>query len=283
MPKRQELLRLVRQRREDPIIAGFIEVAGPIYDRERADIYDRQGAGNEVATRIGELGNLWTPDISALFQIYLSLFEEATNQRLDWIDMAIGSPQGAMAIEMPSVVPAYAGALTANWQIAWAASRAPLGDVLRLISPATESPLPKVRWAAAQFLQEVAKYRRVEYPPVFGRVRGPRTRSYRDVEGITLDDFVSHVPALEREVSAKSPGFSVAPVDPNARYADVLFIATKITFLPSRWRIPPHSKRLAGTGLRSLSDKRQSGSKRKRKPHGSPSGRCTKRYPSRCW
>lgn len=222
VPKRDDLLKSLEPVQHHTIISRLIQAAGSEYDPDKSDIYDRLAAGNEVAGDIAKLGKDWDPDILALFQIYLALFDKATAERLNWIGTAVSSEKESVAVEMPLVVPAYAGALTTSWQIAWAASRAPLASLLKDIAPAMEDQSPKVRWAAAQFLGETAKYRHVDYPPQFGGGTGPR--SLKD-EADTLEELVLNLPAVKREEKSVVP--AARPIDPEVRYADLRFLRDK--------------------------------------------------------
>jgi len=176
-PHRDELLERVRA--SDAAIREFLRAAGREYDPDRSDFYDRQGAGNE-ATRMLARSGLRRPRTVALFRIYLAMFERAWAERLDWINRNAGARRGDFGIAMPEVVPGAAGALTVSWQLAWAASRRPIPVLLRELGPALRADSPKTRWAAAQFLEEAAKYVNEEGPPYFGGNTGMRSRWRRE-------------------------------------------------------------------------------------------------------
>jgi hypothetical protein len=227
-PRRQNLLDKADWRAKDPILAKFAAVAGEAFDPAWCGILERQKAGNEVAVRIAELGKDWTPDTSALFKIYLSLFRQATQEKLSWMGPSASEGSEGTAVDMPSVVPGYTGALTTSWQLAWAASRSPIEKLLKEIGPSLNEASPKVRWAAAQFLEEAARYGWQDDPPVFGFEvdlgTGVGEGSSREPMATAIPEMGSVPPSPPPEVTASvTPSPKPTPRNPPPRFGDVKF------------------------------------------------------------
>lgn len=240
-PHRETLLNRVIRTETDPRILYFVHLAGPQFDREH-NTFDRQLAGDEVTKIIAALGDEWKPEIVALFRIYLSLFDKAMEERMYWMANPAASGRG---------FPGYAGALSVNWQLTWAAARAPMAEVLRQIAPYLGTASTKVRWAGAQFIEEAAQFQHVAYAPLFGvwrdlgyRYQLNQQLSYQRVfDSLLYRSWLPPVappvrplmppgaPSVEtsqpKPPPPAQPAIAVVAPDPNARYADIQFLRDK--------------------------------------------------------
>ena len=104
--------------------------------------------GNDIVTGVYELGSQFTPDVEGLFECYR---------------MSSGMPD-AERFYFP---------LALRRQIAWTASRAEEGQILKTINPAFKSGDEDERKLAAQLIEETALYTHQSYPPIFGGGSGP--------------------------------------------------------------------------------------------------------------
>jgi hypothetical protein len=232
LPGREYLLQKVQLKSRNDIISEFVRVAGPEFDKEQADIYDRQGAGNDVVLKIDRMGNLWKPDVLLLFRIYLSLFEAATTERYDWVEFV----RPHTRFQMPDFVPGYAGALTTSWQLAWSASRGDFSRVVQDVGRFLTGPSTKRRWAAAQFLEEAAKYRFQKDAPLFGGGTGPTSPEPESEAAHPSDDFEMILKAdlkvrpplsYKKKPSQENKAEADTKPVPVKRYADFIFARDK--------------------------------------------------------
>jgi len=130
----------------------------------------RQAMADAVASEIAELGPRWRGNTPALFDIYLALFELATRQRLALMRRLLRTSP-AEEIRIPKAVPGEFGALSTQLQLAWAASRAPIGAVVKDLAVPLKHQSPAARWAAAQFVEDVARFGADDEPTMYAKVR----------------------------------------------------------------------------------------------------------------
>lgn len=223
-PNRSQILEGFVSTPRDQATAGFLDLAHPRHDRD--DPQNRVSQAEHVTKWIAREGANWVPEIDSLFRIYLALFDRATAQRLDWIGKAGGG--GTNRVE---VVPLTFGDLIASWELAWSASRAPRSAFVNEVVPQLASKSPKVRWAAAQFIEEAAKLQgtsRREYgggtAPGFGSPdAAPASEaSLEDKDTATKTGWFRYVvsPPI---VFPPAPAAEQTLRDPEPRFANVVF------------------------------------------------------------
>ena len=204
---------------EDVVVSALREAVRMTSDAP----HNRMKMSADAAEMAAAMDPAWRPPIDILFGLYLSVFDEATEERLAWIDSQPGSLEEGEGMPMPSVVPSSYGALTTAWQIAFAASRAPMDKIIQEVGPALASQEAKVRWAAAQFLEETAVQAKLKYPlGPFAGGTGPKGDPEQDVV-FRAPDFDLEVGEAESAAGIKVPGKGTPrPLrDPPPRYADL--------------------------------------------------------------
>ncbi|MBM4288809.1 MAG: hypothetical protein FJ135_11845, partial [Deltaproteobacteria bacterium] len=105
--------------------------------RERESGY--QEVANDVIYAVNPLGRQFTPDIPGLMGCY-------------------GKARGNYGLSQ---------------QIAWVISRADVGDIVPWVNQQVRAPDPEQRVWAAQLLEDVSRYARQDYGPIFGGGSGP--------------------------------------------------------------------------------------------------------------
>jgi hypothetical protein len=244
-PKRGSLLESLQLSADDAVGFALAEAVRMTSDPSG----NRTGMSMEAGKKAATMGSTWQPNIKDLFGLYLSVFEESTEERLDWLsgqrDSAVGE-----GMPMPTVVPIYYGALTTSWQIAFAASRAPLSEIVREIGPALAADKDKVRWAAAQFLEETALYANQKIAPEFAGGTGPSPDTEAEVifrAPEMPEEWASTEATAEEEVldtsAAAETGEPPPRREPTPRYADITLFRDEQRSHP----VPSRSTLKAGT------------------------------------
>jgi len=91
----------------------------------------REGAGDIIAQWVWDLRDKFTPDIPALFDVYVALIERASNQKREFLAQMWHQEH----LDITRTWPSWWswGPVTVSWQIAWTASRACLPLSERLV------------------------------------------------------------------------------------------------------------------------------------------------------
>lgn len=165
----------------------------------------REGAGDAIGAAVSRLTNDFKPDITALFQIYLAVMQKASEQKREWLAYF----QETEGLDITKKWPPFIqwGYVTMSWQIAWTASRAGVPGVVRAVGPAMRDGPSGLRWAAAQFIEEAARW--APRPALeFGGLEGPEN----------ID--ASAVQAIREALPAGHVNFDIDSVSPIAEGAE---------------------------------------------------------------
>lgn len=165
----------------------------------------KEGVGDCIAREVAGLGNNFKPDITALFQIYLALMQRASDEKKEWLAYF----QEAERLDVTRQWPPWVrwGYLTISWQIAWTASRASVPAVVRAIGPAMLEGSSGLRWAAAQFIEEAARW-------------APMSVQFGGLDGPENIDAASAVQAIREGMPAEYVNFNIDSVSAIAEVAE---------------------------------------------------------------
>ena len=169
---------------------------------DEADPGARQGEGNYITEIASLVRNRHIPrQVRPLFDIYLALFPRAFRFWIDWLEEYEHQ-------HLPNFIPAYAGHLSASWQIAWAASANSVDEILDLVPDVLVSENALARLAILHIAELTLRFAKSEWTPRFaGGSVAPDTPGRMGSMGseFELDEFLGG-----SRVSAEEPAVSEA-------------------------------------------------------------------------
>jgi esterase/lipase superfamily enzyme len=119
--------------------------------------------GNPIVQLVATLGDKFFPDVSALFEIDLGIYQEIAPARSKWYQ----TKDDTIIFSFES------GRLAASWQLTWTASRAGMRQVVTELAPVLSGSDHIEHLAALQFVEDAAHYAPEAHPPQFGGGSGP--------------------------------------------------------------------------------------------------------------
>ena len=125
--------------------------------------YEGITKGNSIVQLVWDLGPVFTPDVPALFEVYLEMHDYALTAREEWY-----------RTRDDDMILYKSGHLVLMWQIAWTVSRAGLVQFIAELSSSVLEPDERHRLAALHLVEDAIRYTEMEErPPRFGGGTGP--------------------------------------------------------------------------------------------------------------
>ena len=138
----------------------------------RTEGEDLLAEAEHIGSVVQSLGPRFQPDVGALAQVYQSFFRGNSEFWLEWLQMMKNQGEDVQG-SMPSWFPLYEGTMAATREIEWTVSRSGMRATLEGLKKSLGSNVARDRWAAAQLIENAARYTKETDHPVFGGGSGP--------------------------------------------------------------------------------------------------------------